>query len=243
MKIILSPSKTRNSNFEKLIDYKLTTPMFIEDANFIANKINKKSSEELSVIMKIKKDLLNKTFDNYMNFDNLESFPAIHSYSGTVFNEIKIRKYNSKQVEYLASNVRILSALYGVLRPFDNIKNYRLDMNTKVLENSNYQYWKNRIDEGSLEMNKGENELVLNLASSEFSKMLNVPFINIEFKERVDDYKHKIVGIYAKKARGKMVNYLITNEINNIKGVCEFNIDDYIYNEELSNESNIVFTR
>lgn len=243
MKIILAPSKTRNSNFENLIDYKFTTPAFIDDANFIANIINKKSPEELSVIMKIKKDLLNNTYANYINFDDLESFPAIHSYSGTVFNEIEIDKYNSNQVEYLASNVRILSALYGVLRPFDKIKNYRLDMNTKVLENSNYQYWKNRIDKKSLGVNKRDDELVINLASSEFSKMLNVPFINIEFKERVDDNKHKIVGIYAKKARGKMVNYLITNEINNIKGVCEFNIDDYIYNPELSNDSNIVFTR
>ncbi len=243
MKIILSPSKTRNIKFDNLIRKDTTIPLFKEEADYIANQIKEIDIEDLGRIMKIKKDLLNNTFKNYLNFENLEELPAIHSYSGIVFNEIQLDELNNEQVNYLASNLRILSALYGVLRPFDGIKSYRLDMNTKVLDITNYQFWKEKINEESIGLDVGSKELVLNLSSGEFSKMLSFKYIKVDFKEKSEDDFYKIVGIYAKKARGKMVNYLVINRIEDLKGVKRFNADGYEYNKELSTDTNIVFTR
>jgi len=243
MKIILSPSKTRNIKFDNLIRKDTTIPLFKEEADYIANQIKEIDIEDLGRIMKIKKDLLNNTFKNYLKFENLEELPAIHSYSGIVFNEIQLDELNNEQVNYLASNLRILSALYGVLRPFDGIKSYRLDMNTKVLDITNYQFWKEKINEESIGLDVESKELVLNLSSEEFSKMLPFKYIKVDFKEKSEDDSYKIVGIYAKKARGKMVNYLVINRIEDLKGVKRFNADGYEYNKELSTDTNIVFTR
>jgi|LGOV01.1.fsa_nt_gb cytoplasmic iron level regulating protein YaaA (DUF328/UPF0246 family) len=243
MKIILSPSKTRNIKFDNLIRKDTTIPLFKEEADYIANQIKEIDIEDLGRIMKIKKNLLNNTFKNYLNFENLEELPAIHSYSGIVFNEIQLDELNNEQVNYLASNLRILSALYGVLRPFDGIKSYRLDMNTKVLDITNYQFWKEKINEESIGLDVESKELVLNLSSEEFSKMLLFKYVKVDFKEKNEDDSYKIVGIYAKKARGKMVNYLILNRIETLEEVRKFNVDGYAYNKELSNDSNIVFTR
>lgn len=243
MKIILSPSKTRNIKFDNLIRKDTTIPLFKEEADYIANQIKEIDIEDLGRIMKIKKDLLNNTFKNYLNFENSEELPAIHSYSGIVFNEIQLDELNNEQVNYLVSNLRILSALYGVLRPFDDIKNYRLDMNTKVLDITNYQFWKEKINEESIGLDVESKELVLNLSSEEFSKMLPFKYVKVDFKEKSEDDSYKIVGIYAKKARGKMVNYLVLNRIETLEEVRKFNVDGYAYNKELSNDSNIVFTR
>ncbi|MEA3422494.1 MAG: YaaA family protein [Bacillota bacterium] len=243
MKILLSPSKTRNIKSDNLIKKDFTIPLFIKEANYIADQIKEIDIGNLGRIMKIKKELLDSTFENYSNFENLEELPAIHSYSGVVFNEIKLDIFNKEQVNYLASNLRILSAMYGVLRPFDGIKNYRLDMNAKVLDMTNYQFWKEKINEESIELDVESKELVLNLSSEEFSKMLTFKYVKVDFKEKKEDDSYKIVGIYAKKARGKMVNYLILNRIETIDGVKKFIVDGYGYNEELSNDSNIVFTR
>ena len=243
MKIILSPSKTRNVEFDNLIKKDSTMPLFIKEADYIVNQIKEIDIDDLGRIMKIKKDLLDSTFENYSNFDNLEEIPAIHSYSGTVFNEIQLDIFNIEQVNYLDSNLRILSALYGVLRPFDGIKNYRLDMNTKVMDITNYQFWKEKINEESIGLDVGSKELVLNLSSGEFSKMLFFKYVKVDFKEKSKDNSYKTVGIYAKKARGKMVNYLVLNRIETLEEVKKFNVDGYAYDKELSNDSNMVFAR
>lgn len=237
MKILLAPSKTRNYNIKKS-KKKLTEPKFIIEAEYLSSQITKYSKSELSKIMKIKDQLLDRTYDEYQCFNNAVIHSAISSYTGTVFKELEIDIYNLEQKKYLENHLRILSAMYGVLKPYDGVKYYRLDMNMKVLDISSYKYWKEKIDNVTL-----EDELIINLSSTEFSKMLNCTFINVEFKEKISNNIYKNIGVYSKMARGKMANYIIKNQIETLQEVLEFDLDRYLYNSEISTETNIVFTR
>ena len=243
MKILLAPSKSRNYNISSCYQSELTAPIFETEANYIASRMQEISKEQLSVIMKIKKNLLEQTFDEYGEFDISKKHAAIESYTGTVFKELNLFDYNKEQLEYLSEKVRILSALYGVLRPFDGIKYYRLDMNMKVLDSSSYKFWKDKINQKSISGKNAESETIINLSSSEFTKMLSCSYINVDFREEVAEDSYKTVGVYAKKARGKMVNYMILNKIESVAEIIKFNLDGYSYNEMLSSEKNIVFTR
>ncbi|BEP28124.1 YaaA family protein [Helicovermis profundi] len=241
MKILIAPSKTRDYNVIDSLNFNTSIPVFIEEANYLSNTIKKFNKDDLSKIMKIKNSILDRTFSEYSSFNNSKSYPAILSYKGSVFKEIQIEKYNSHKLNYLNNNLRILSALYGVLKPFDLIKNYRLDMNMKVLGNTLYAYWKNKINRELI--TKDLKEPIISLSSNEFNKMLNFEFISIEFKEKTLTDTYKTSGTYSKIARGKMVNYIVTNNISHIEAIKKYNLDGYKYNKTLSNELKIVFSR
>ncbi len=191
--------------------------------------------------MNIKGKLLDKTFDEYLNFNNSETVSAICSYTGTVFKELDIKNYGDYALDYLKENVRILSALYGILKPFDRIKIARLDMKMKVLNISNYKFWNKKIDLFLKEELK-KDEIIINLSSNEFKKMVGINFIDIEFKECKDN-SCKTVGIYSKKARGILMNYMIINNVTTFSEIKEFNLEGYKYREDLSNDKKIIFTR
>lgn len=237
MKILLAPSKTRNYK-TCLIEKALTEPIFKQEADFLFAEIKKYSKEEIAKIMKIKNPLLDQTFEEYQMFEVATQHPAIYSYTGMVFKELEVMTYDDDQQRYLESNLRILSAMYGVLKPYDGVKYYRLDMKMKVLEMSSYKFWKNKINAKIL-----EDELIVNLSSTEFSKMVDCPIVNIEFKEKISQNTYKNVGVYSKMARGKMANYMIKNQIESLEGIFEFDLVGYAYNKLLSTDQNIVFTR
>lgn len=235
MKIIISPSKTQD--FTRVVNYDYTLASFPEKTLKIVKKIQELSINELASVMKIKGKILDKTFNDYKKFDELQTNHAITSYNGSVFKGIEIEKYNIEDMNYLNDHLIILSALYGLLRPFDVIKPYRLDMKMKIKDINLYNYWSEEVNNHL----KNE-ELIINLASEEFAKLVNLPMKNICFKENRNGI-FKTIGTYSKKARGLMVNYIIKNKINTIEEISKFNIDGYILNEDLSNENNLVFTR
>jgi cytoplasmic iron level regulating protein YaaA (DUF328/UPF0246 family) len=141
----------------------------------------------------------------------------------------------------------MLSGLYGILKPLDLIQPYRLEMGTKLpVDNFKnlYEFWGSKI---SKKINEIENDFVINLASNEYFKAvdkqtLNAQIIDINFKENKNG-EYKIVGIYAKKARGKMVRFMIKNRIKNPQDLQKFDIDNYQFNSELSSEFNWIWTR
>ncbi|GAA0179680.1 YaaA family protein [Clostridium sediminicola] len=235
MKIIISPSKTQD--FHRKLFNKTETPLFINNADKIVKEIQKLSKKELAAMMKIKGKILDKTYSDYDNYFNNCSNHAISSYNGAVFKEINMEVLDKNDMVYAEKHLRILSALYGVLKPLDEIRPYRLDMNMKITNMDLYKFWQKNMDDYF----SGE-DLIINLASREFSKLINLPMVTIEFKEEIDG-KYKIVGTYAKKARGMMVNFLIKNKIEDYEKIKEFTMDKYKYNKELSLDKKIVFSR
>lgn len=254
MLIVVSPAKTLdfsniNNNLPmskpKLINYSLPIMKTLREYDTYGLERLMKVSNKLALLNKERIEKWNDKLDN--------SNHALLSYTGEVFRGIDAMSFRDSELFYADNHLRILSGLYGVLRPLDGINEYRLEMCTKLkIENKNnlYKYWDNIIlNEIKDELNKHDNKLLINLASQEYFKAIekikeetNVKVITPIFMEaKLDGYR--IVTMKAKKARGLMVRYIIENRIEDIEGIKHFSIEDYRYNEELSNEENIVFTR
>lgn len=250
---IISSTKSLDMQREYRIN-KATEPVFLEEAMELAEILKTYSQEELMKIMKISEKLAEINYDRYMNFHKVEgiSKEALFSFSGDVYKSMNPFDYSEEQVEFAQDHLRILSGLYGVLKPLDKIKEYRLEMATKVKSARNkdlYSYWTEKITDNILEdVSKQEKKVILNLASLEYSKTLDrnklkdIEIFDVEFKENRSG-QFKVIGTYAKRARGAMVSYIIKNGIDSIEEVKKFNEDGYVFNEELSVENNIVFTR
>ena len=194
--------------------------------------------------MKLKGELLNNTYKDIQDYNKLKYIPAISLYYGVSFKELNLEDYSESSLKYLKNNLLILSALYGVSLAFDLIKKYRLGMTMSIIDKGLYNFWKKDINEyiSNILVN---DEILLNLASSEFSKLVDnkkTPMINIDFKEKKDGV-FKSVSTYSKKARGKFLNYLIKNQIDKLEDIKKIELDGYSFNKELSDEKNFIFTR
>ena len=245
MKIIFSPSKEmREENIFENKKIEFTESKFKAKTNILINTLKQKSIDEIKNIMKLKGDLLNKTYKDIQNHKKLKNVPAISMYYGVSFKELELEDYSEKSLKYLKNNLLILSALYGISLPFDLLKKYRLDMTMSIIDKGLYSFWKKDVtDYISNILNK--DEILLNLASGEFSKVIDnkkIPMINIDFREEKDGV-YKSVSTYSKKARGKFLNYLIKNQINNLEDIKKVELDKYSLNKDLSDEKNFVFTR
>ena len=245
MKIIFSPSKEmREENIFENKEIEFAESKFKDKTNILINTLKEKSIDEIKNIMKLKGDLLNKTYKDIQNHKKLKNVPAISMYYGVSFKELELEDYSEKSLKYLKNNLLILSALYGISLPFDLLKKYRLDMTMSIIDKGLYSFWKKDVtDYISNILNK--DEILLNLASSEFSKLIDnkkIPMINLDFEEEKDGV-YKSVSTYSKKARGKFLNYLIKNQINNLEDIKKVELDKYSLNKDLSDEKNFVFTR
>ena len=245
MKIIFSPSKEmREENiFEQKIE-EHTMPRFEEKTLFLNKKLKNKSLDEIANIMKLKGNLLEKTYENIKNFDKLELIPAISMYYGVAFKELDLIDYSKESLNYLADNVFILSAFYGVSSPFDLLKNYRLDMTMNILEGGLYNFWKKDINDYLQSILK-KDEILLNLASGEFSKLIDkkvIDMISLDFREEKNGV-FKSVSSYSKQARGKFLDYIIKNRIEDVEKIKNIEITGYKFNKNLSDERNFIFTR
>ena len=238
MKIIFSPSKKMEyKNID--LNFETKEAIFSEKSEILLERIKKMTIDELGKLMKISGEILENTYFNYGNYDTSKSYPAILFYSGISFSNIHVEKYDHSTLEYLENHLRILSAFYGVLTPFTEIKEYRLDMTMKIQENL-YSFWKEKLDESF-----SKDEVIINLASGEFSKLLDrkkYTFIDFEFRQIYGD-EVKNVSTEAKKARGKMVDYIVTNKISDIEKFKDFDYDGYLFNEELSSKNKLFFVK
>ena len=246
MKAIFSPSKEMkvgelNSPFS-------FSPKFKDESKEILNILKNLDKNQIEKIMKIKGELLEETYSNIINYELNPEIKAINLYNGVAFKKLELESYNSKELEYLNNSLIILSAMYGALNPFDNIKKYRLDMTMKISENSLYSFWSEKVTAYINELLSQDSEkILLNLASNEYSKMinkksLNFKMITVDFKE-FKNGKYSSISSFSKQGRGMMLDYLIKNQITNIEEIKKFNEDRYSFNSELSNENTIIFSR
>ena len=175
--------------------------------------------------------------------------PALFTFDGDVYTGIDANTIPSSDYDFLQDRLRILSGLYGILKPFDLMQAYRLEMGTKMAIGKNknlYDFWKKQLTE-DLNKELKDNELFINLASNEYFKAidvktLKVPVITPEFKDYKND-KLKIISFFAKKARGLMVRYIVDNKVETIEGLKKFNYEGYAFDASLSTATNLVFTR
>lgn len=246
MKIIISPAKNMRNDIS--FSQKLDTPIFINKTSEIFNILKELSKDELTKLWKCNSKMVNELYDK-LHKANLSSnlTPAIFTYDGLVYKNINPSSFDDAQINYINNNLRIISGFYGVLRPFDGIIKYRLEMQSKLKINgfnNLYDYWSDSIYKEIID----KSHLIINLASKEYSKCIESyltkedKFITIAFMEKVND-KFISKNTYSKIARGLMVNYLVKNNIINIEDIKNFNADGYKFNDELSTDSLFVFCR
>lgn len=252
MKIIISPAKSLDFETQpKVKEY--TQPRFLEESEKLNKKLKTLSRKKLSELMNISDDLASLNYDRNQDwnipFNPENSKQAIYSFTGEVFRGIDAMTIDEDKVEVLQDKLRILSGLYGLLKPLDLIQPYRLEMGTKLKvgrKENLYQFWGNSLAE-SLNAELKDNELLINLASTEYfkalpKKALKVPMITPVFKD-FKNGQYKTIMTFAKKARGLMVRYIIDNDVETLEQLKGFDTEGYQYTEEMSSEQELVFTR
>tara|TARA_R110002049_G_scaffold4842_9_gene34230 strand:- start:2480 stop:3238 length:759 start_codon:yes stop_codon:yes gene_type:complete len=252
MKIIISPAKSLD--FESKVPTDIyTQPRFLKQSEKLSKKLKTISKKKLSELMKISDDLAALNYDRNQSwetpFTKENAKQAIYSFTGAVFQGIDVNSLSDDKVPVLQERLRILSGLYGLLKPLDLIQPYRLEMGTKLTVGKTenlYKFWGDELA-NSLNEELKDDELLINLASTEYfkalpKKALKVPMITPVFKD-LKNGEYKIVMTYAKKARGLMVRYIIENDVTTIEGLKGFNVDKYRFSESLSSETELIFTR
>ncbi|MEO0046890.1 MAG: hypothetical protein RL705_2081 [Bacteroidota bacterium] len=252
MKIVISPAKSLN--FEKEVPTLICTePQFLKQATTIQNTLKKKNPKQLSALMDISEKLAELNWQRnqewYTPFTLENARPAIYTFDGDVYTGLDVYSLPEDKLSVLQEKVRILSGLYGLLKPLDLMQAYRLEMGTSmpVGKNKNlYEFWKKTITK-ALNDELQKEELFLNLASNEYfsaveAKTLKVPVITPEFKDYKDG-KLKMISFFAKKARGMMVRYILDTNAETLDDLKGFDYEGYAFDANLSKGNTLVFTR
>ena len=251
MKIVISPAKKLDlkSDYPK---FNYTEPKFLDKAQRVIEVMRQKSPDEIKNLMKLSDNLANLNWERYQNWQKEiddTARPAIFTFNGNVYDGLNVKNLPEEKLPVLNEKLRILSGLYGILKPFDLIYPYRMEMGTKLSFDTYknlYEYWRKDVTD-TLNKEMSDDDFLVNLASQEYFKVidqkaLKVPVYNIEFK----DYKNgvlKVISLYAKIARGLMTRFIIQNDINTPEELKLFDVNGYRYDANLSSDKNLVFTR
>ena len=232
MKIIIAPSKTMKP---QKVDIKTQNILFTEENNYLKNILKSYNDEDIMSLMKISYKQATKVIEYFHSSD---VYPALYLYSGTVFKQLDLLNYKEKEHEYLRKHLNIMSAYYGVLNYNSEISPYRLDMTMKPDNINLYDYWYTPVYQYF------ENEdFIISLASKEFTTMIKHPHLYfVDFVEIKND-KEVRNSMIIKKLRGKMLNHMILHNITTLEELKNIELDDYIYNKNMSNQNTIVFTK
>lgn len=253
MIVLLSPAK--KLDFENKIDISTSTPEFINKAAVVNKHIKQLDITEIEQLQKISNTLATLNFERNQKWSkspNGEGKPSIFSFKGEVYVGLDADSLLSEDLDFAQEHLRILSGLYGWLKPLDKIMPYRLEMGTKlkVQEARNlYEFWKDDLTDRLLsETNEKKSDLIINLASKEYAKAVNWKKVDIKVIEPIfKDWKndqYKIISFFAKKARGMMARFIIDQRLKNEAELKAFNYGGYAWNEALSQKENAwVFTR
>ncbi|WP_418263284.1 peroxide stress protein YaaA [Flavobacterium faecale] len=252
MKIVISPAKSLN--FEKELPIStFSESQFLKESRQVHKVLKTKKPEDLASLMSISQKLADLNWQRNQDwqtpFTPENARPAVYTFDGDVYTGLDAFTIPVDQIDILQDKLRILSGLYGLLKPLDLIQAYRLEMGTKITigDNKNlYEFWKPTITK-ALNKELVEGELFVNLASNEYfsaidTKALKVPVISPDFKDYKDG-KLKIISFFAKKARGMMVRYIIDTNAQTIDDLKGFNYEGYQFDANLSKGNHLVFTR
>lgn len=254
MLMIISPAK--KLDFETPAPFPIfSTPIFLDNAQELVTVLRKVSAGELGRLMKISPDLSELNVQRYRDWHTpftLENAKqALFAFRGDVYTALDAGSLTDMDVQFAQDHLRILSGLYGLLRPLDLIQAYRLEMGTRLSNvhgKDLYAFWGNTVTSTLNRKFSGETEQTLiNLASVEYAKVVQPSdlagrIINVQFREQKNDV-YKIIGIHAKKARGMMSRFIIQNRIDTPEDIKQFNLLGYRYRQSMSSDSEWIFTR
>ena len=254
MLMLISPAKKLDFATSVSVD-EYTIPQFKEEVFELVANLQKLSKSELAQLMKLSDKLAELNFHRYQNFEDdfnmSNSKPAIYAFKGDTYVGLDADSFSEEDIKYASEHLRILSGLYGLLRPLDLMQPYRLEMGTKFPNNKGedlYDFWQGIItDSLNSELEQHSTKILLNLASNEYIKAINksslqAKFVTAHFKV-IKNGVPKTIGIFAKRARGSMARYIIKNKIDDIEAIKEFSIDGYKYQNDLSDSNNIIFIK
>ena len=252
MLVLLSPAKS--FDFESVAStQRFSEPRFMEESTRLIKKMGTFSKKKIGELMHISPELAALNVDRYKkwtpNPKKEDTKQAILAFNGEVFRGLNAKEMTEDELQFAQSHLRILSGLYGVLRPLDLMQPYRLEMGTKLKYYSYtnlYQFWGDKITK-QLNQDLGDGTHIINLASTEYyksvkEKNLKANIITPVFKD-FSNGSYKVLMTYAKNARGTMANYIIKNNIVDPELLKSFNGNGYLYDPALSDEANWVFTR
>lgn len=250
MLLVISPAKTLDYSNPEYSSH--TQPDFPGEVKDLVGVLRKKSASEISKLMHLSDSLASlneerfKTFRETFSPEN--SKQALLAFKGEVYAKMEADQFSAADLEFAQQHLRILSGLYGLLKPLDLIQPYRLEMGTslKTKKGTNlYQYWGTKISKALNEV--GQGKTLVNLASQEYfkavdQKTLKLPVITIQFKEHKEG-KYQVVGFFAKQARGLMARYAILNRITDPEQLKVFREEGYEFSDPLSSDQDWVFVR
>ena len=254
MIILLSPAKRLDFNTTSAINTH-TQPQMADQSKELIKKLRTLSLKRISDLMDLSPELTQLNFERYHNWHwpfSLENAKqTILAFQGDVYKKLDAQSLNEKEMTFAQEHLRILSGLYGVLRPLDLIQAYRLEMGTKLQTSQGknlYEYWGDSLTENINNILETQNTKVLiNLASNEYFKAvkpknIDVPIITPVFKD-FKNGRYKVLSIYAKYARGLMTRFIIKNKIDKPEKLKLFDAEGYAFDSNLSSEMEWVFTR
>lgn len=254
MKILISPAKSINENCPHP-KTELSMPLFSKEATALSKKMKRFKPRQLMELMSVSADIADL---NVMRFKNWylsdvptdDVRPAGYLFTGEVYRGLDIQSLSGKEIEIAQDRLRILSGMYGLLRPLDLIYPYRLEMGTSLQVNEKtknlYAFWGQKLTK-QLQKETAKDELIVNLASNEYAKAIQWkdikrPVITPNFKE-FKNGEYKMVMVFAKHARGAMARHLIQNDIQSAEELKAYNVDGYSFDAKQSTETDWVFVR
>lgn len=252
MKLILSPAKSMN--FDKQdVTSSSSQISFPDKTEKIMKKLKKLSAKQIGDLMKVSANISDLNYERFQKFSTEftqeNAKQAVLAFTGDAYRGMDASSFTQEDFEYAQDHLRILSGLYGLLKPLDLIQPYRLEMSTKIQvsakENNLYDVWRKTNTQKLSEELKGD--WLVNLASNEYfksidTKKLDGKILTVGFKD-FKNGQYKTIMTYAKFARGLMSRYIIKNKLSDIEGIKGFDFENYVFNNELSSEKDWVFTR
>ncbi len=249
MIILLSPSKTMNFSGGASLA-KLTTPQFAKEADTLMRELQSFSVTEIVQREHLSVRLAYSTYESYQRFFAADqpAKAALFAYSGTVFNKLNPAAFTVEQYDFAENHLRIFSALYGWLRPFDAIRPYRLDMNSGLAADL-YAFWSERLTDILINTISADDGILINLASAEYFRIVDETKIVDSIKVITPIFKQEKQGklvinsLYAKEARGIMTRFIIENQLRDHEHIKAFMEQGYLFSTDLSSQNEWVFVR
>ena len=249
MLVVVSPAKKLNMSLVE--NLKVSEPHFKKNVNELVNVVRGLSVKDLENLMNISSNLAELNKDRFNDFGNQEKKAAAFAFAGDTYKGLGIEKFKAEDLDWAQKHLRILSGLYGLLRPLDEIEPYRLEMGSKLKGahgSSLYDYWGNKISKNLNQHAKViGSKILVNCASNEYFNAIDLDRLVLKvitpiFMERKNG-KDKIISFYAKNARGAMARFIIQNRLQSEEDIKKFDLDGYKYVSEISSEGKPVFIR
>lgn len=254
MLIVISPAKTLDYDTPPKTKT-FTLPDYLDDSQVLIDRARQYSALDIAELMAVSMKIAELNFERFEQwhtpFTPENAKQAVLAFKGDVYTGLDAESFSAADYKFAQSHLRILSGLYGLLRPLDLMQPYRLEMGRKVDTERGknlYEFWGTKITEGlNQQLKKLKSPYLINLASNEYfksvkPKLLDGEIITPEFKDWKNG-QYKMMGVYAKKARGQLSRFVIRNKLTEPEAMKDFDVDGYSFNEEMSSGNKWVFTR